>query len=165
MGIECAKRSTVSTVNHHPPDQEAGKARDEATRVGRQRLTQVFKYLEALNQHRNPARRQIDEQPWVLWLRDLPDHPAISRGAITSDGATSSIPAANAWLLRVRRPTTTLPPAPPAWLRDWLVGGWEEPSGSVRIHETRNELDEHGETTVTRFDDDPTHRPVLEDWQ
>ncbi len=42
-------------------------------RVARDKLTRVFRYLEALNQHRNPAKRQIHEQPWSLWLRDLPD--------------------------------------------------------------------------------------------
>lgn len=49
-------------------------------RVGRERLTHVFQYLEALNQHRNPAKRQIREQLWTLWLKDLPAHPSIERG-------------------------------------------------------------------------------------
>src|SRR5216683_2099450 len=48
----------------------------EKLRVAREKLTRVFRYLEALNQHRNPARRQIREQLWSLWLHDLPDHPS-----------------------------------------------------------------------------------------
>jgi very-short-patch-repair endonuclease len=165
MHISCGKRSWVGTEDHHLPGQGAIQAPGEKTLIGRRRLTQVFKYLEALNQHRNPARRQIDEQPWVLRLLDLPNHPAISRGAIPSDVSSSPLAAGNAFLLRVRRPTTTLPPSPPAWLREWLVGGWQEPSGFVRVHETRNERDEHGQTVITRFDDDPTRRPALEHWQ
>ena len=47
----------------------------EKLRVARDKLTRVFRYLEALNQHRNPAKRQIHEQPWSFWLRDLPEHP------------------------------------------------------------------------------------------
>ena len=53
----------------------------EKLRIARDKLTRVFRYLEALNQHRNPAKRQIHEQPWSFWLRDLPEHPSIQRGA------------------------------------------------------------------------------------
>ena len=35
-------------------------------RVARDKLTRVFRYLEALNQHRNPATRQIRDQLWSL---------------------------------------------------------------------------------------------------
>jgi len=45
---------------------------------------------KALNQHRNPAKRQIREQLWSLWLHDLPEHPAIKRGEAhvdANDGA------------------------------------------------------------------------------
>jgi len=61
----------------------------EKLRVAREKLTRVFRYLEALNQHRNPAKRQIREQLWSLWLHDLPDHPAIKRGASKSAPAKS----------------------------------------------------------------------------
>ena len=53
----------------------------EKLRVAREKLTRVFRYLEALNQHRNPAKRQLREQPWTLWMRDLPDHASVQRGA------------------------------------------------------------------------------------
>src|SRR5258708_937435 len=56
----------------------------EKLRSGRDKLTRVFRYLEALNQHRNPAKRQIREQLWNLWLHDLPDHPSIKRGGTKS---------------------------------------------------------------------------------
>jgi hypothetical protein len=52
----------------------------EKLRVAREKLTRVFRYLEALNQHRNSAKRQIREQPWNLRLRELPEHPSIQRG-------------------------------------------------------------------------------------
>ena len=57
-------------------------------RIARDKLTRVFRYLEALNQHRNPAKRQIREQPWSLWLHGLPNHPAIKRGAGVKDSGT-----------------------------------------------------------------------------
>jgi len=53
----------------------------EKLRAGRDKLTRVFRYLEALNQHRNPAKRQIQEQPWSLWLRELPESTCPFNGA------------------------------------------------------------------------------------
>lgn len=50
----------------------------EKLRIVRDRLSRVFRYLEALNQHRNPAKRQIREQLWTLWLKELPDHPSVA---------------------------------------------------------------------------------------
>ena len=46
---------------------------------GRERIARVFRYLKALNEHRNPAKRDLSEQPWTLWFRHLPDHPLIQR--------------------------------------------------------------------------------------
>ena len=53
----------------------------KTVRIGRDRLLRVFRYLEALNEHRNPVKRHLREQLWTLWLSDLPDHPSIRRGA------------------------------------------------------------------------------------
>jgi hypothetical protein len=66
----------------------------EKLRVAREKLTRVFRYLEALNQHRNPAKRQIREQPWNLRLRELPEHPSIQRGGrreLRFEGAASAV--------------------------------------------------------------------------
>src|SRR5258707_13713395 len=101
----------------------------EKLRVAREKLTRVFRYLEALNQHRNPAKRQLREQPWTLWLRDLPDHSSVQRGAARAtsskakgqNGQTSEDPS---YILKVRRPLLTRPPDPPEEISPWLEDGW-----------------------------------------
>ena len=62
----------------------------ELVRTGRDRLLRVFRYLEALNEHRNPVKRHLDQQLWTLWLRDLPDHPSVRRGTPANGAAKSS---------------------------------------------------------------------------
>src|SRR5436190_18353795 len=52
--------------------------------VGKLRIKQVFEYLKALNDHRNPAVRQVKEHPWHFWLDHLPDHPTIELQAVRS---------------------------------------------------------------------------------
>ena len=44
------------------------------------RIARLFGYLKALNEHRNPATRQLSDYSWLMWLSDLPDHPAVRQG-------------------------------------------------------------------------------------
>jgi hypothetical protein len=120
----------------------------EKLRTARDKLTRVFRYLEALNQHRNPAKRQIREQPWSLWLHGLPDHPCIKRGAGKSQsanakaGKTQSADTGNEeFILKVQRPVLTRPPEPPEEVSGWLVTGWENPSEEILVQQSREELD------------------------
>jgi hypothetical protein len=53
----------------------------DALRIARDKLTRVFRYLEALNQHRDPAKRQSREQLWTVWFRGLSDHSSVRRGS------------------------------------------------------------------------------------
>ncbi len=94
--------------------------------VARERLTRVFKYLKALNELRNPARRRVQEQPWVLRFDELPEHPAITRAL---DPPVSDDPNAMSrdFLLRVGRAEVPQIPAPPARFLPFLAQGWDEP--------------------------------------
>jgi hypothetical protein len=108
----------------------------EKLRVARDKLTRVFRYLEALNQHRNPAKRQIHEQPWSFWLRDLPEHPSIQRGTAkdsaskTKNGNSQSAEDGANYVLKVQRPRLTRAPEPSEEISAWLEDGWDDPSNA-----------------------------------
>src|SRR5260370_16301380 len=101
----------------------------------RDKLTRVFRYLEALKQHRNPAKRQIREQLWNLWLRDLPDHPSIKRGGVksraskaaSSEGQNGETGGAR-FVFKGQRPSLAPPPPPPPAVSEGLQPGGEYPS-------------------------------------
>lgn len=144
----------------------------DTLRIARDRSFRIFRYLEALNQHRNPAKRQISEQLWTLWLRDLPDHPSIRQGTFDESQASDADPesaseqkAADAFVLKVRRPKLTRPPTPPEVLSEWLERGWDNPAGEVRVRESRNIIGDQGETLIERIDDDPQRVPALQTWR
>jgi hypothetical protein len=144
----------------------------DSLRIGRGRLSRVFQYLEALNQHRNPAKRQIREHLWTLWLRDLPDHSAIQRGRPrngqenkTDANNPSSIPAEDDFILKVARPKLTRPPDPGSELKSWLESGWEDPAKDLTIRKTRNEQSIEGEAILVRFEEDPKRTSTLEAWK
>jgi very-short-patch-repair endonuclease len=144
----------------------------EKLRVARDKLTRVFRYLEALNQHRNPAKRQIREQPWSLWLRELPEHPSVQRGAAklgpskTNDGnGHGGEDVAGAFVLKVQRPMLTRAPEPPEEIAAWLQEGWNDPWNAIAVQETMGEADAGRERNPPKFTDDPARITSLERWQ
>lgn len=142
--------------------------------IGRRKISQVFRYLEALNQLRNPVKRLIEDQPWVLWCRELPEHPAVTLERFEDieleeeprrQEGSASLEDGDGFILRVVRPKMTMPPSPPEEIVSWLRAGWENLDGSIEVHPSCNESDESGETQVIRFEDDPTRVDALEAWQ
>src|SRR5438309_7599066 len=146
----------------------------EKLRVAREKITRVFRYLEALNQHRNPPKRQIREQPWHLWLHALPAHPAIRLSATKSGpGSTKSKSAdvqqepalaSSTFSLRVQRPQLTLPPEPPYETASWLEPGWDDPFQLATVVESREEPQGNGATLTIQFSADPARLAALRRW-
>jgi very-short-patch-repair endonuclease len=149
--------------------------------LARPKLLQVFRYLQALHQLRNPIQREISGQPWVLWLHDLPDHPCVRRGlgmaaasVHDSDAAGSPVSAASEsaaddFILKVRRPRLTDPPEPPAEILPWLLPGWRQVDGKVLVQpsiaDPEQMLEPDGEVRMLRFDAEPQRQNLLERWK
>jgi very-short-patch-repair endonuclease/Cdc6-like AAA superfamily ATPase len=134
----------------------------------RKKVLQVFRYLEALNRHRNPVVRLASDQPWLQWLDELPKHrdvvlrlpqPGDIRPELGDDGGDGE----DATLLRVRRPKVTEPPAPPRGLDQWLTTGWQDPDWKIGTQPTMN-LPLNGETITVAFGDDPRRVEALAAW-
>jgi very-short-patch-repair endonuclease len=144
----------------------------EKLRVAREKLTRVFRYLEALNQQRNPAKRLLGEQPWSLSMRDLPDHSSIQRGGArvssskAKDKSNQAIEdSAPSYILKVQRPRLTRPPEPPEEISAWLEDGWDDPSNTVPVEETLEEPENLREQRIVKFADDPARTAALERWK
>ncbi len=144
----------------------------EKLRIARDKLTRVFRYLEALNQHRNPAKRQIREQPWSLWLRGLPEHPSIKRGAAKSSPIKTKSkerPSADTdseeFVVKVQRPVLTRPPEPPEETASWLEAGWDDPAEEILVQQFRTESDPSGNSRVVNFDENKARSAALQRWK
>jgi len=144
----------------------------EKLRSSRDKLTRVFRYLEALNQHRNPAKRQIEEQPWSFWLRELPEHASVQRGTaratagkekngVSPGGEDRSA----SYVLKVRRPRLTNPPEPPDEIADWLEECWDDPARAATCKELREPTEKNAETRSEKFVDDPVRATSFERWK
>jgi hypothetical protein len=128
----------------------------EKLRVARDKLTRVFRYLEALNQHRNPAKREIHEQPWSFWLRDLPEHPSIQRGTAKDsaskpkNGNSQSAEDGANYVLKVQRPRLTRAPEPSEEIAPWLEDGWDDPSNALNVKQTLEESEKSAEQRIVK---------------
>src|SRR5712671_5758343 len=128
----------------------------KSQRVGRERIARVFRYLKALNEHRNPAKRDLSEQPWALWFRNLPDHPSIQRRVLNGKDAEE-----DDFVLKVGRPTFTQAPPPPLPIVEWLEGDWEDPEAEVLLVEAKGDV---GSEPI-RFDSEPRRVEAYERWR
>jgi very-short-patch-repair endonuclease len=144
----------------------------EKLRVRRDKLTRVFRYLEALNQHRNPAKRGIQEQSWSFWLRELPEHPSVQRcttrasSSKTQDGNGNGAGDVGAsFVLKVQRPRLTRAPEPPEQIAAWLEEGWDDPWNALAVQETPRLTEGGVEPRTVKFTDDPGRIASLEHWQ
>ena len=89
--------------------------RQEQIEITRNRIRQISRFLKDFNGLRNPIKRQISEQPWVLWIHDLPQHASIwLRGREPAEAKSSETEEdSGELLLRVRRPDIPKPPGVP----------------------------------------------------
>src|SRR5713101_1703376 len=139
-------------------------------RIARDKLTRVFRYLEALNQHRNPAKRQLREQPWSLWMRDLPEHASIQRGGAKSlktkngNGQDSELGGSN-YVLKVQRPRLTRAPEPPEEITAWLEDGWDDPSSAFAVKQALEESESTATPRIVQLTDDPGRTASLGRWK
>lgn len=136
------------------------------SRSAREKIARVFRYLEALNQHRNPVQRNLEGQLWSLWIHDLPVHPSIQLGtarlsnddgrAIEDDSDQGS---EAAFVFKVRRPKLTFSPEPTHPVATWLKRGWDDPYTEVVWERS----DPHHPATEIR--PDPETEAALRQWQ
>ncbi|RKH89883.1 DUF559 domain-containing protein [Corallococcus sp. AB045] len=134
----------------------------------RDRVARVFRFLQALNQHRNPAPRLLREQPWSQRLHGLPEHPSVRlvrpvepSGVDTDSGGGEG----GEVILRVRRPSLTPPPEPPEVLEEWLLSGWRDPFKAIETRASRNELGPEGKSLLVRFEHDAARVAALAEWR
>jgi very-short-patch-repair endonuclease len=143
---------------------------------------QIFRYLQALNQLRNPTKRNIKEQAWMMWLHELPNHPSIRRGIIASPSTDINDDKDNQllevqkdetgvsedFILKVRRPLLLDPPEPPRELLPWLQNGWQRIDGQVMVKPTLTREEDrsavNGQTQTFGFEDNPQRKQLLESW-
>lgn len=132
----------------------------------RQRARQIFSFLKAFAERRQPLKRQLSDHDWSLQLRALPEHAAITLGEVLLNGPAgeSTQSEGNGALLTIRRPTLTEPPRPPAALEGWLKDGWKQPTGVIAAIPSRNYQTARGVETEV-FDADAERVQAFSEWK
>src|SRR5713101_7973258 len=135
--------------------------------VAQSRLTQVFKFLKALNELRNPVPRDLSAYSQILRLDTWPLHPNIivqrgDRGDKEDDADTDTEMEP---IIRIQRAGLTSCPNPPDALDGWLKPNWQSVDAEVEVLESRNFVNKEKETITVRFDDDHERVEVLNLWK
>src|SRR5438874_8736933 len=131
------------------------------------KLIQIFRYIQALNQLRHPPQKEINDQPWVLWFHNLPNHPCIRRGMVrapTSNIDENDSGIVDDFILKVSRPKLTEPPNPPKEIIPWLKDGWQNIDAKVDINQTIR-TGASNQIQNLNFNDDPQRKRLQEEWK
>jgi very-short-patch-repair endonuclease len=144
---------------------------------GRKRITQIFHYLEELNQRRNPIKKRIEEQPWRMRLADLPANEALTLGKFSYSSqeieetekievpSLSKAATNDDFILKVGRATLTEAPQPPKLIADWIHSSWTDPNKAIQVVPSRKERDSLEENFTVVFQDSLERQSVLSSWQ
>ena len=143
------------------------------------RVGQVFKFLQALHQLRNPVQKQVEDHAWTFWLHDLPDHADVQKGTWAQDlqqanDAHNGLPAAQEetfasasddFVFKIKRPILSECPIPPYSVLTWLVAGWKEPERAAETISEREEKNTEGDVVSVRLDESDQRVAEFQNWQ
>lgn len=129
--------------------------------VIKSKIRQLYQFLKEANQLRFRPVRVLTDQPKVVRLADMPNHPTMQMFRPVCIENAQEVPDT---LLRVKRPWLTKCPAPPASIDSWLLPNWDDPAKEVFVAESQNTTDAEGMTITIRFDDDRQRVADLKAW-
>ena len=129
--------------------------------VIKSKVRQLYHFLKEANQLRFRPVRNLGEQPKIVRLAEMPNHPSMQIFRPVRVENTQEVPDT---LLRVKRPAITRCPAPPATITSWLLPNWDDPSKSAAYAESQNATNDDGETITILFDDDEQRVSDFVDW-
>ncbi len=130
----------------------------------RSKLIQIFRYVQAFDHLQNPPQQEIENQPWVLWFHDIPEHPCIRLNWQQADTSLEDTAkgkqqeadeADQDFILKVRRPQLTEPPIPPQEIATWLQNGWQNVDGPVTLDPGK----------VAQFNTNPDLQRCFSEWK
>ncbi len=119
--------------------------------VIKSKIRQLYLFLKEVNQLRFPPIRVLSDQPKVVRLSDMPNHPAMQLFRPTRLENSQEVPDI---LLHVKRPSLTSCPLAPTSITSWLLPNWDDPSKAASVAESHNVTDDNGKTVTIRFEDD-----------
>ncbi|MHA0855671.1 AAA domain-containing protein [Paenibacillus sp. CMAA1364] len=129
--------------------------------AAKKKITQIFKYLQALDQLRNPVEKNVHDQLWTFWFKDMPNHSDIECRFL-HQGTSKLIEDADDEYFTIRRPEITICPEPPTNLLLWIKPGWQNIENEPEIIEYKKVDIEEG--MIEDFESDLERVQNLHNW-
>jgi len=145
-----------------PSENAQPTASERAGDVIKGRVRQLYQFLKEANQIQIRPVRCLEDQPKVIRLTNLPDHPSVQLVRPIRVSVAQEVPDA---LLRVKRPDLTRCPEQPGSLVGWVQSGWDDPKNNAIRTESLNRIDQHGATVTEQFADVRTRVTDFQEWK
>ncbi|MFE0590562.1 AAA domain-containing protein [Micromonospora echinospora] len=130
------------------------------------RATRLFRYLAHAQRLRDRPPLTVDSYPSVLWLADLPHHPAVTTAHRAAD------PEPESPLIAIARVARAAPPVAGDLLAQWLDGPLDAPRQAPRLRTDITVLEDTTDDTPEgsvpsrrlALDDHPEVTEAYDDW-
>ncbi len=127
----------------------------------KRKIRQLYQFLKEANQLQFRPIRTFFEQPRIVRLSDIPNHPDIQIFRPVCNDDTLEILDT---LIRVKRPKLTKCPTPPASIESWLMPNWGDPDKEVVVAKSLNTSNAEGESSTIFFKDDKLRVEDYNQW-
>ncbi len=128
----------------------------------RGKLQQVFNFVKALNELRNPVQKDIKEYAWKLWFNELPLDLRLKINDIGNND--ENLLDGKDTILTVKRPELTECPPPQEELERWISGKWRDPYTKIGLLEKIERAGENGEKETICIEVTHEIRDEFEEW-
>jgi hypothetical protein len=124
-----------------------------ASAKDRDKIRQIFRFLQELHQVKSPPLVDIAQYEWKIDYDAVPRYASVQRGDASSG-----------FVLKVARPAESHCPKPSIAIEKWLKPGWEQLGVEPELHPRRKTAKVNGEDAAELFEQSQERVEAFEKW-
>jgi hypothetical protein len=124
-----------------------------ASAKDRDKIRQIFRFLQELHQVKSPPLIDIAQYEWKIGYDAVPRYASVQRGDANSG-----------FILKAARPAESHCPKPSIAIEKWLKSGWEQFGVEPELYPRRKTPRVNGEAAAELFEHSPERVEAFEKW-
>jgi len=136
-----------------PPSRSEKHPRLSAPATDRDKIKQIFRFLQELHYVKSPPVVDLALYEWKLSYDAVPRYASVQRGD-----------AGSGFIIKVARPSESQCPRPSVAIEKWLKADWEQFGVEPEFYQRRKTTSVEGKEVVEAFEESPERVEAFEKW-